>query len=65
MLIRKRAHLFLYSFILKAKLYTGNLVLRLSNSYVNYPKCKLVTSNVSILREIPVPFNAENLTLEI
>lgn len=65
MLIRKRAHPFLYSFILKAKLHTGNLVLRLSNSYVNYRKCKLFTSNVTILGEIPIPFNVENLTLEI
>lgn len=65
MLIRKRAHLFLYSFILKAKLHTGNLVLRLSNSYVNYWKCRLFTSNVCILGEIPIPFNVENLTLEI
>ena len=65
MLIRKRAHLFRYSRIFKAKLYTGNLVFRLSNSYAKYQKYKLFTGNASILGEIPISFSDENLTLEI
>ena len=63
--IRKRACLFLYSFIFKGKLCTGNPVLMLSSSSANHCKFKLFTSNVSILGGISVLFNVETLALEI